>query len=189
MKRKNRVKKYIKSRRPSFIEGVAGGRRKNISLCEPRRIRELFTLPLPLEPRCGLCVVCFRSLPHFTSLKFTCCAVYFRLNKMPSVVDNGFIADFLTRLVSTLLVIMFDFSSNSQRACSARAFLFLRESAVPDRRWVRRVRPLMANRELSRQGSQHSPNDGDPCEGAVMRCRRSRVGVANPDSITTIVGA
>ena len=52
---------------------------------------------------------------------------------------------------------MFDFSSNSQRACSARAFLFLRESAVPDRRWVRRVRPLMANRELSRQGSQHSP--------------------------------
>ena len=84
---------------------------------------------------------------------------------------------------------MFDFSSNSQRACSARAFLFLRESAVPDRRWVRRVRPLMANRELSRQGSQHSPNDGDPCEGAVMRCRRSRVGVANPDSITTIVGA
>ena len=108
---------------------------------------------------------------------------------MPSVVDNGFIADFLTRLVSTLLVIMFDFSSNSQRACSARAFLFLRESAVPDRRWVRRVRPLMANRELSRQGSQHSPNDGDPCEGAVMRCRRSRVGVANPDSITTIVGA
>ena len=76
---------------------------------------------------------------------------------MPSVVDNGFIADFLTRLVSTLLVIMFDFSSNSQRACSARAFLFLRESAVPDRRWVRRVRPLMANRELSRQGSQHSP--------------------------------
>ena len=69
-------------------------RRKNISLCEPRRIRELFTLSLPLEPRCGLCVVCFRSLPHFTSLKFTCCAVYFRLNKMPSVVDNGFIADF-----------------------------------------------------------------------------------------------
>ena len=55
---------------------------KNISLCEPRRIRELFTLSLPLEPRCGLCVVCFRSLPHFTSLKFTCCAVYFRLKKM-----------------------------------------------------------------------------------------------------------
>ena len=80
-----------------------------------------------------------------------------RPNKMPSVVDNGFIADFLTRLASTLLVIMFDFSSNSQRACSARAFLFLRESAVPDRRWVRRVRPLMANRDLSRQGSQHSP--------------------------------
>ena len=95
-KNKNSFEKniYIKSRRPSFIEGVAGGRRKNISLCEPRRIRELFTLSLPLEPRCGLCVVCFRSLPHFTSLKFTCCAVYFRLNKMPSVVDNGLIADF-----------------------------------------------------------------------------------------------
>ena len=93
-KKKNHLKNKFKSRRPSFNEGVAGGRRKNISLCEPRRIRELFTLSLPLEPRCGLCVVCFRSLPHFTSLKFTCCAVYFRLNKMPSVVDNGFIADF-----------------------------------------------------------------------------------------------
>ena len=50
----------------------------------------LFLCRSSLAAACVLCAFDpFRILPAYT-----CCAVYFRLNKMPSVVDNGFIADF-----------------------------------------------------------------------------------------------
>ena len=79
--------------------------RTSICLLWPLLASQIFFCRLSLDAACEFCWIsfyqdgtrsraCCCALQHFTSLKSTCCAVYFRLNKMPSVVDNGFIADF-----------------------------------------------------------------------------------------------